>query len=227
MEPTSILPQASLFLGLIPALVLLYISIKGYDELYQDKNLYLAFLGGLIAALIISFVELRTLDYALIIPLLWTFIEVLGKSIILNIPKLHEKRETVLYGLALGLGFGAMYIPFSIGTIQAPQGGFDTIELVLLIGASLAYVPLHGATGTLIGYGVYKGKLNKYLLHALLYSLVLPVWIIATSLLNIPQIQIIALLYVFYLYYHVTTKYLPQILDENQPRKRANIQEKK
>ena len=33
-----VLPQASLFLGIIPALILLYISLKGYEGYYQISN---------------------------------------------------------------------------------------------------------------------------------------------------------------------------------------------
>jgi len=37
----SQLPQALLFVGIIPALILLFISLKGYDGYYKDRIIFL------------------------------------------------------------------------------------------------------------------------------------------------------------------------------------------
>ena len=47
-----ILPQASLFLGIIPALILLYISLKGYEGHYKDKTIFLTFIIGIVLGFI-------------------------------------------------------------------------------------------------------------------------------------------------------------------------------
>ena len=45
------LPQALLFLGIIPALIIMYISLKGYDELYKEKTVFLIFIYGIYLAI--------------------------------------------------------------------------------------------------------------------------------------------------------------------------------
>ena len=49
--------QAVLFLGIIPALILLYISLKGYEGLYKDKSIFLTFVAGIILGVIAAFIR--------------------------------------------------------------------------------------------------------------------------------------------------------------------------
>ena len=51
------IPEASLFLGVIPAMIFLYISLKGYGEYYKEKNIFLTFIIGMFLGFIAAFVQ--------------------------------------------------------------------------------------------------------------------------------------------------------------------------
>ncbi|MCK5113117.1 MAG: protease PrsW, partial [Thermoplasmatales archaeon] len=70
-----VLPQASLFLGIIPALILLYISLKGYEGHYKDKNIFLTFVVGLIAGFVSVLLETFTIGIGILFIILFPVIE--------------------------------------------------------------------------------------------------------------------------------------------------------
>ena len=51
--------QAALFLGIIPALFLMFLCLKGYDGYYKDKSIFLTFIAGIILGVIVAVVSLR------------------------------------------------------------------------------------------------------------------------------------------------------------------------
>ena len=62
----DILPQASLFLGVIPALIIMYISLKGYEGYYKDKTMFLTFVAGIIMGFVAAFAQSFTLSLSII-----------------------------------------------------------------------------------------------------------------------------------------------------------------
>ena len=50
--------QGLLFLGIIPALILLYIGLKGYEGYYRDKTIFLTFIIGIIFGVIAAVLRL-------------------------------------------------------------------------------------------------------------------------------------------------------------------------
>ena len=104
----TVLPQASLFLGIIPALVILYFSLKGYEGQYKEKNMFISFLIGIIAGFISVIIEQVTIGVGIFFIVLFPLLEQLFKTIFLNIRRLQEKQVTIIYGLTLGLGFGSV-----------------------------------------------------------------------------------------------------------------------
>ena len=163
------LPQASLFLGIIPALILLYISLKGYEGHYKDKFVFLSFVAGIVAGFISVLVETFTMAVGIFFIILFPVLEQLFKTIILNIGRLQGKKETVIYGLSLGLGFGSIFTPFSMITVQFQAGESMYLIISAVIG-SVGIILLHGATGICIGYGIYTRKLSKYFIFCWLVS---------------------------------------------------------
>ena len=214
-----ILPQASLFLGIIPALILLYISLKGYDEHYEDKNIFLTFVVGIIIGFISVIAETFTIGIGPLFIILFPVIEQLFKTIILNIGRLQEKRETTIYGLSLGLGFGSIFTPFSMITLN-----FQTEASILLLGSailgSFGIILLHGATGTCIGYGIHAGKLSKYLIFAILLHIPVTGFIFLTTIYRVEYLQLGLILYGVIIYWYATKRVMPQILSQNQRGKR-------
>jgi hypothetical protein len=216
----TILPQASLFLGIIPALILMYISLKGYEGQYKEKNVFLSFVIGLIAGFITALLETYTIAVGVLFIVLFPIVEQLFKTILLNIGRLHEKRQTVIYGLSLGLGFGAIFTPFSLITSNL-QSGNNMVTLTLTIIGSIGIILIHGATGAYIGYGIYAGKLTRYVLIAILLLVPVSGFIFLTTLIEREYLQIGLVAYGLIVYWYITTKVMSRILVDSNRRKRT------
>lgn len=205
-----VLPQASLFLGIIPALILLYISLKGYEGFYKDKFIFLSFVAGIIAGFISVLLETYTRNIGVLFIILFPIIEQLFKTIILNISKLQRIKDTVVYGLSLGLGFGSIFTPFSMITSNIQSGNSYLIVLVII--GSIGIILLHGATGVCIGYGIYTSKLLRYLIFAIILHVPVTSLIFLTTLYEIAYLQIGLIIYGSVIYRYTTTKIMPRIL---------------
>ena len=180
--------QAVLFLGIIPALVFLYIALKGYEGHYKDKTIFLTFIIGIVLGVIAAVARLLinppfllpTLDisiypgytfiYIIIYIILFAFLEQLIKTIVLNIRRLQLKKETTIYGLSLGLGFGSSFTPFLVIS-GSMTGQSDLLFLGLVTFGSLGFILFHAACGAYIGYGIFVGKMTKYLFVAILLQI--------------------------------------------------------
>ena len=176
----DVLPQTMLFLGIIPALVLLYISLKKYDGMYKEKTMFIMFIGGIMAGVLSIIVEYSTLGVGFLAIILFPVLEQMFKTIILNMRRYQNKKEAVLYGLSLGLGFGSVFTPYYVIVTSLHYDDVNALYLALI--ASIGIIILHGATGILIGYGVYKSNLKKYFIIATLLYVPVPlisvIWII-------------------------------------------------
>jgi len=194
-----------------PALILLYISLKGYEGIYKERTIYVMFILGIIAGVLSIILEYSTLQVGLIAIILFPLIEQMFKTVILNMRRYQKKKATPIYGLSLGVGFGSVFAPYYI--IITSMNTNDNTALYLALIASVSIIILHGATGVLIGFGVYKTELMKYFLMATLFYI--PVIITA----NIQYASIAVLVYSIIVYWYVTTQILPEI--KSKKRKRA------
>ena len=222
------LPQASLFLGIIPALILLYISLKGYEGLYKDKTIFLTFIIGIVLGFIAAFVQSITV-FVIIYMILLAFFDQLFKTIVLNFGRLHEKRETTIYGLSLGLGFGSSFTPFLIIAVSSLITS-DVYVLSLIAIGSFGIILFHGATAAYIGYGIYVGRLTKHLLTAVIiqlpfnFILGMAIHYSRPNALNLQIVFVTGLIiYGGIIFWYVIKKIMPQILTQNMKRKRSKI----
>jgi RsiW-degrading membrane proteinase PrsW (M82 family) len=216
---SSFIPQTSLFIGIIPALIVLYIGLKGYEGHFKDRLIFLTFLVGIIIGFVSAVIELFTqyiglLFYIMLFPIL----EQLFKTIVLNIRRFQEKQETTIYGLSLGLGFGSVFTPAAI-----ILGNFQEVNLsfIAAIIGSFGIILFHAGTGVLIGYGVYSHKLSTYVTIAILLHFVITTVIGVTNLLQVSYLQIILLIYGIIIFWYATKRIMPRILSESQRRKRT------
>jgi len=216
---TSFIPSASLFLGIVPALILLLISVRGYEGFLKQKNIFLAFIGGIIIGSVAVVLEIYTGFPPIFIVLVYPIFEQLFKTIILNIGRLQEKRETVIYGLTLGLGFGSVSTLASI--IMGPLSSVDYYSLGLTIFGSLGIIMLQGATGVLIGFGVYKRQLTKWVIIAILLQVSFNFGIVVVQVLQNSLVVFYLFAYGLIIYWYATRKVMPRILLESQRRKRT------
>jgi len=215
----NFIPQTSLFIGIIPALIILYIGLKGYEGHFKDKLIFLTFIVGIIIGFISAVIELFTRDVGIIIYIiLFPVLEQLFKTIVLNLGRFQEKQETTIYGLSLGLGFGSVFTPAAI-----IMGNFQEINIAFIaaIIGSFGIILFHAATGALIGYGVYSHKLSTYLTFAILLQIPITTVIGITNLFSISYLQISLVVYGIIVYWYATKKIMPRILQESQRRKRT------
>ena len=215
----NFIPQTSLFIGIIPALIILYIGLKGYEGYFKDKLIFLTFIVGIIIGFISAVIELFTRDIGLIIYIiLFPVLEQLFKTIVLNLGRFQEKQDTTIYGFSLGLGFGSVFTPAAI-----IMGNFNEINIAFIaaIIGSFGMILFHAATGAIIGYGVYSHKLSTYLTSAILLQIPITILIGVTNLFSISYFQIILVGYGIIVYWYATKKIMPRILQEGQRRKRT------
>lgn len=106
--PMEIPVQAVLFLGIIPALILFYISLKGYEGYYKDKTVFLTFVIGIIlgvvAAIVRWYMWFNLLPWLIFI-ILFAFFEQLLKTMVLNIPRFHFKKRDYYLWFVTRFGF--------------------------------------------------------------------------------------------------------------------------
>jgi hypothetical protein len=215
----NFIPQTSLFIGIIPALIILYIGLKGYEGYFKDKLIFLTFIVGIILGFISAVIELFTRDIGLITYIiLFPVLEQLSKTIVLNLGRFQEKQETTIYGLSLGLGFGSVFTPAAI-----IMGNFQEINVAFIaaIVGSFGIILVHAATGAIIGYGVYSQKLPTHLTFAILLQIPITTVIGVTNLFSISYLQISLVVYGIIMYWYATKKIMPRILKESQRRKRT------
>jgi hypothetical protein len=215
----NFIPQTSLFIGIVPALIILYIGLKDYEGYFKDKLIFLTFIVGIIIGFISAVIELFTRDIGLIIYIiLFPILEQLFKTIVLNLGRFQEKQDTTIYGFSLGLGFGSVFTPAAI-----IMGNFTEINIAFIaaIIGTFGIILFHAATGAIIGYGVYSHKLSTYLTFAILLQIPITAVIGITNLFSISYFQIILVLYEIIVYWYATKKIMPRILQESQRRKRT------
>jgi len=208
----SILPQASLFLGIIPALFILFLGLKGYDGYYKEKNVFLSFIIGIILGVISIGMEILifSTELFIILIILFPILEQILKLMALNIRRLQKKKSTVIYGLSLGLGFGSIYTPISLILLT----NYETESILYIISivvGSIGMILLHGATGIILGYGVFSSKIFKHYIIAIILTIPFPA-IFYSAEINILFILILPGLIIFW---YSNNKIMIKILDRD------------
>lgn len=221
--------NAILFLGVIPALVFLFIGLKGYEGHYKDKTIFLTFVVGIaigtIGAIVLFF-TFGGFEGIVLFIILLAFFDQLIKTIVLNIGRFQKKKETCIYGLSLGLGFGSAFTPATI-TVMISNEITDTHTLTLLAIGTFGIILFHGATGAYIGYGVYIGRLTKYLFTAIMveipFNFIMSMLLIYSNPLS-SNIQIGfvigTIIFGIVIFFYVVRNIMPRILPQSGRRKR-------
>ncbi len=222
-----IIPQASLFLGIIPALILLYFTLDKFEGTFQHKIGFLMFFIGIVFGFITALVQSAFELFFIVYIFLIVIVGQLLKTIVLNLPRFHEKPETLIYGLTLGLGFGSTFTPFLLIAVSTYISSNLTI-LVLIGIASFGQIFIHGASGAYIGYGVYKNHVFRNLLFAILFvipfNILTDLLIILSNEANITTLVVlvcILLLYSIFIYAYFLRKMLTSLKTTDAKRKRA------
>ena len=219
------LPQALLFIGIIPAFILLFISLKGYEGYYKDKVIFLTFVIGLIIGVITVIIEAYTAAVGIYYIILFPILEQLFKTIVLNIGRFHGKKETPIYGLSLGLGFGSVFIPSSLILLNI-QGVYDNISITMVLVGALGIILIHAGTGVCIGYGVYSYSLLKYLIFAILLYVPVTGLTFLSAIVQRGYLQLAIFPYGIILYWYFTTRIMAKIKQQPEVRKRTKKEDR-
>ncbi len=176
-------------IGFVPAILLLYILLRRYEGLFKEKYIFISFAVGMVLGMIITVFHLTSDDLILmhldlsflVFVLLFALFEESAKLVILNLPRLQLKHETVYYGAGLGLGIGSMaVIAISVKVfIDDPNAFGNPLTIIGLFVLSFSYSLLHSATGVMIGYGCAKKEVvnlffRAFIFHAVYNLLLLP-----------------------------------------------------
>jgi hypothetical protein len=206
----NVIPQASLFLGIIPALFILFIALKGYDGYYKEKNVFLSFVFGIIFGVVAAVIEIITLSIGFLIIILFPILEQIIKLMALNLRRLQRDKSTVIYGLSLGLGFGSVFTPISLIIVN-----FETESIIIsasVVIGSIGVILLHGATGIILGYGVFSGNILKNYIFTILLHIPFTAWFFLTGIYRIEQTQFLLIIYGIVLYWYSSNKIMKKIL---------------
>ena len=173
------------FFGLVPAFGFLYILLHRYEGLFNEKRSFMAFFlgvgGGLVATLLQLFLGPgagRPTVFLPVYPLLFGLINGLVLTLILRTKRYRGRPDTPFYGLAIGLGFGALNVLFLIGNAvrNLQTSASDAIaEALLLSLLGLYYIGsilVHAAAGAWIGRGIAKHNLLPDLGKAVVVEIV-------------------------------------------------------
>ena len=217
--------QAILFLGIIPALVFLFLSLKGYDGIYKQKTVFLTLVVGIIIGVIVAVSRLfiYRLPLSIFFIVAFAIFEQLFKTIVLNIGRFQRKKETTIYGLTLGLGFGASFTPFLILAGSITEEPNLALYGLILIG-TIGFTLFHASTAAYIGYGIYIGRLTKYLIIAIIIQLPFNLILDLARYIKDPffvYYQIALLLYGVICYVYIVKYVMPNILKDKERRKRS------
>lgn len=167
------------FFGFVPSMGFLYILLNNYEGLFNDKRAFFAYLIGLGAGLIATILQMflgpsgaEAPNIAFLEVLLIGVVHALLFAMALNSKKFRGKRDTPFYGVAFGLGFGALNVLFLVGNAVAQLA--RTPGSVLVETLSLSYIGLyfmgsillHAAVGAWIGQGAATRSIFQPLLKS-------------------------------------------------------------
>ena len=233
-------------IGLVPALLLLWFTLRRYDKpyvdmtLFDDRKVFIAFAAGIvfgIAAAVVYSLVMRPVDVlsAFFLAALLFVFEEMFKFVFLNFKSFLQKPDTPFYGVSLGLGIASSFVLLNV-YLQVIQE-VTVIIFALLVIYSVMMSLLHCSTGALIGYGSSRGTPWTYLAEAMIIRFfmaiaLLPVlmarifptetwfyWLYAASIVATLVISAVV-------YYHVYTSVLPRVLPE-VARRRQRLKSRK
>ncbi len=220
-------------IGFVPAVLLLYILLRRYEGFFKEKYIFIIFAVGLVLGMIITVFHLVSDEFILmhldlsilVFVFLFALFEESAKLVILNMPRLHLKHETVYYGAGLGLGIGSMaIIAISFKVFMDDPNAFgNALTIIGLVVLSFNYSLMHSATGVMIGYGCAKGEVLKFFFRAFIFHsvynlLLLPfMWSLEGGMY---ASLFVATLFAIGLFWYVLSGLLPEAVPPDMQKKR-------
>lgn len=163
---------------ILPGMAILWYYLKRYEGMFQDAKMFFGLITGFFAGLFVAAFEFYTnfgaSDFQaaagvgtafLFFVVGYAFFETGIKSMILGLGRFRTQRDTPYYGVALGMGMGAM-VAMMIVANAFRLGEANGTPYTWLTGGAMVMIPVggmlaHGATGAWVGKGSADGKLWK------------------------------------------------------------------
>jgi len=161
--------------GIVIALVVMWVSLKRYEGFFDEKTVFKSLIIGFFTGFLAFLIELITYNVGITFLVFFPFVEQFLKFLGINLPSIRERREIIIYGLVVGLGFGSIYMPMFV-LLSLGIRNVNPLSLVgsLLIGTG--YIFFHGGTGCMMGYGISRSEKWRYLFYATLLGIPLPIF---------------------------------------------------
>jgi hypothetical protein len=229
--PTQAAFTISFLISVIPIFIILFYTVKNYENYFEDRHFFFALLTALILSILAGLIHILTLvnipfffdvvGLIVIVVGLATF-ETLVKLVFVNLPRFKRKYDTTFYGAAFGFGF-ASFIVIAITYLNiSTDFGVSAVKILSLILFSLSMVFIQGALGIYLGYGVHKQELFRYSFYSVLiqspFNFIIVMWYVLIWVFPAEsgwELTMIALFYAFGIYYYMYNTILPQALPEN------------
>ncbi|TLZ70980.1 MAG: hypothetical protein E6K10_06255 [Methanobacteriota archaeon] len=169
----------SFVVGVGPAILLMWVSLRRFDHpyapktLFDDRRVFLAFAVGMgFGALSSSLTfAVSTSGLGIVFPLIAVALfEESFKLVYLNRKGYRGRFDTTFYGVSLGVGSAATLVMASVFNanptlLQSPEVPALIAALVLL---SLSMTMVLASTGAIIGFGTSQSKVLGYFVRAFL-----------------------------------------------------------
>lgn len=165
-------------IGLIPAFVLLYITLVNYEKYINDKFMFFAILTGLFLGTLVSFFHLilstepavySSLLVFIMVIISFAIFENLVKIVFVQLKRFGAEYDTTYYGATFGIVIGAS---ITIGRTYAIfSGDLGVSEIIAILLFALGIILMNGAMGAWLGYGCHKRDLKWSFIYAVLISI--------------------------------------------------------
>jgi hypothetical protein len=222
-------------IGLSPALILLWFTLRKYDypfvekTLFETRKVFLLLAVGIVFGMIVGafYYSIRfypELILFLLIAIGFAVFEEIFKFVVLNLKTFQLKFDTVFHGFSLGVGLSSTFVLYHVYYTILQSTSVPITLWIILIMFSVVMCFTHGCTGCIIGFGAAEGRLWFYFMEAMIIRIFLiivmiPViagmgdeWLWVVSL-------VVALIASIYVYRYVYKEVIPSAIPETVRRK--------
>ncbi|MCD6512784.1 MAG: hypothetical protein J7K61_04205 [Thermoplasmata archaeon] len=171
---TATLTNLLIPLGILPAIVSIYIMVGGYDGRFREKLVLFSFIGGMALGLLLYILTAYSfpspyIDEIILYSLIYTFTEFLEKLAFLKL-KFFNDNGLPIYGGSIGAGMAAIFAPVFIKELD-----FSLAAIMFAI-VPIAIVFISTSTGIMVGAGIKRER--KYFLYSFMISLLAWIFLI-------------------------------------------------
>ena len=171
-------------LGLGPAFILLWHSLRRYDyphypkTLFDDRKVFFLFAVGLvfgsISSVLWNALLIRDLFAFWMIMVVLVLFETGFMTILLNMKRFQTKFDTTFYGVSLGAGIGSTWIVWRAYYVFTayPASISDGYYLAILLGLSIGMTGTLISAGSLVGLGSAQSRLWSGFLEGLVFRII-------------------------------------------------------